>query len=53
MANSCVLPPTTMPITMQVESTGYTERGGMLNGLIVAPVLGMGMGCVVFRWERA
>ena len=44
MANSCVLPPT-MPITMQVESAGYTERGGMLNGLSSRGL--DGMGCVV------
>jgi hypothetical protein len=45
-ASGCVLPPT-IPITMQVESAGYTERGGMLNGLIVQPAMGFGMNCTV------
>jgi hypothetical protein len=42
----CALAPT-IPIAMQVESAGYTERGGMLNGLIVSPALGLGMNCTV------
>jgi hypothetical protein len=45
-AGGCFLPPT-VPMTMQIENAGYTERGGMINGLIVQPALGMGMHCTV------
>jgi hypothetical protein len=44
--SACFLPPT-IPMTMRIESAGYTERGGMINGVIIAPVMGMGMACTV------
>lgn len=45
-AGGCSLPPT-VPVVMQIESAGYTERGGMLNAVITQPAMGIGMSCTV------
>ena len=46
VAGGCFLPPT-VPMVMTVQHAGYTERGGMLNGVLAQPAMGLGMACTV------